>query len=44
MNDTNRGEGLLAGFIPDVPLVCGGVLTHASIYMGENTPFDLLLG
>ena len=44
MNDANGGEGVLSGFIPDVPLVCGGVLTHASIFIGEKAPFDLLLG
>ncbi|KAF7795489.1 hypothetical protein EIP86_006651 [Pleurotus ostreatoroseus] len=44
MTDANGGEGVLTGFIPNVPLRCGGVLTHASIFVGENAPFQLLLG
>ena len=44
MGDANGGEGTLTGFIPNVPLRCGDVLTHASVFVGENAPFDLLLG
>ena len=44
MNDANGGEGLLQGFIPDVPLTCGSVVTLANVYIGDNAPFDLLLG
>ncbi|KAI0734990.1 hypothetical protein BC629DRAFT_1600777 [Irpex lacteus] len=44
MNDANGGEGTLSGFLAEVPLRCGDVLTYANMYVGENAPFDLLLG
>ncbi|KAF7791234.1 hypothetical protein EIP86_002248 [Pleurotus ostreatoroseus] len=44
MNDANGGEGVLQGFVPNVPLTCGNVLTHANIFIGDKAPFDLLLG
>lgn len=44
MNDANREEGVLQGFVPNVPLTCGNVLTHANIFIGDKAPFDLLLG
>lgn len=44
MNDANGGEGLLHGFIPGVPLTCGAVTTYANVYVGNQAPFDLLLG
>ena len=44
MTDANGGATTLTGFVPNVPLACGEVLTHASIFVGENAPFDLLLG
>lgn len=44
MNDANGGEGYLKGRVNGVNLVCGGVLTKANLYVGENPPFDLLLG
>ena len=34
----------MTGFVPNVPLRCGDVLTHASVFVGESAPFDLLLG
>ncbi|KAH7902945.1 hypothetical protein BJ138DRAFT_1199218, partial [Hygrophoropsis aurantiaca] len=44
MNDANGGEGLLRGLVPNVPLHCGGVVTEASLFVGEHVPFQLLLG
>ena len=44
MNDVNGGSGYLEGLIEDVSLTCGGVTTHANIYVGNKVPFDLLLG
>lgn len=44
MNDANEGEGTLSGFLGEVPLRCGDVLTYANIYIGEKAPFNLLLG
>lgn len=44
MNDANGGEGVLHGFIPEVPLTCGSVVTSANVYVGQQAPFDLLLG
>ncbi|KAF7798999.1 hypothetical protein EIP86_010229 [Pleurotus ostreatoroseus] len=44
MSDANGGEGKLEGFIPNLPLNCGQVLTHASLWVGDQAPFDLLLG
>ncbi|CAL1712335.1 unnamed protein product [Somion occarium] len=44
MSDANGGEGMLSGLVPNVPLNCGGVLTHANIYVGTQVPFKLLLG
>ena len=35
---------MLSGFIPDVPLNCGDVVTYANLYVGNKAPFDLLLG
>lgn len=44
MNDANGGEGTLNGFLRDVPLSCGEALTKANIFVGDNAPFQLLLG
>jgi hypothetical protein len=44
MNDANGGEGNLHGIVENVPLNCGGVMTHANLYVGSHVPFDLLLG
>jgi hypothetical protein len=44
MNDANGGAGKLQGHVANVPLNCGNVLTHANLYIGDNVPFDLLLG
>ncbi|EED81348.1 predicted protein [Postia placenta Mad-698-R] len=44
MNDANGGAGILQGLVENVPLTCGGVLTHANLYIGDKVPFDLLLG
>jgi hypothetical protein len=44
MLDANGGEGYLSGLIENVPLTCGTALTYANIYVGENLPFQLLLG
>lgn len=45
MNDANGGVGILTGYLADVQLRCGGVVeTRASIFIGEQVPFDLLLG
>ena len=44
MNDANGGEGYLKGLVSNVALSCGGVHTKANLYVGENVPFDLLLG
>lgn len=44
MNDANGGVSELAGLIANVPLTLGAVTTHASLYVGEKMPFNLLLG
>ena len=44
MNDANGGASTLRGLVPNVPLTCGSVVTHANVYIGDQVPFDLLLG
>ena len=44
MGDANGGEGTLTGFVPNIPLRCGDVVTRASVFVGDKAPFDLLLG
>ena len=44
MKDANGGAGRLVGKIDNVPLRCGGVLTNATLFVGQQLPFDLLLG
>ena len=44
INDANGGEGILHGLVQNVPLSCGSVRTYANCYVGENLPFELLLG
>ena len=44
MNDANGGKGVLLGLVQNVPLHCGGVPTHANLYVGSHVPFQLLLG
>lgn len=44
MNDANGGEGFLQGCVANIPLMCGSVLTPATCWVGEQTPFQLLLG
>ncbi|KAK6977147.1 hypothetical protein R3P38DRAFT_3237515 [Favolaschia claudopus] len=44
MNDANGGRGQLRGFIQDVELSCGGVLTKTSLWVSQAAPFELLLG
>ena len=44
MNDANGGHGTLEGYIQDVELKAGAVDTYANIWIGQQVPFDLLLG
>lgn len=44
VHDANGGEGQLRGLVENVPLVCGGVTTYANLFIGEQVPFDMLLG
>ena len=44
MNDANGGEGVLRGFLEDVKLRCGTIITACDLHVGEQVPFDLLLG
>ena len=44
MNDANGGKGILQGLVQNVPLSCGGVVTHGNLYVGSHVPFQLLLG
>ena len=44
MGDANGGEGYLKGLISTVPLTCGAVKTYCDVFVGDNVPFDLLLG
>ncbi|KAK7023221.1 hypothetical protein R3P38DRAFT_3195224 [Favolaschia claudopus] len=44
MNDANGGRGQLRGFIQEVELSCGGVLTKTSLWVSQAAPFELLLG
>lgn len=44
MNDANGGLGHLKGLISNVSFACGGVHTRTGLYVGENVPFQLLLG
>ncbi|RPD52062.1 hypothetical protein L227DRAFT_484715, partial [Lentinus tigrinus ALCF2SS1-6] len=40
----NNSEGRLSGIIKNVELTCGAARTWANLYVGDNVPFDLLLG
>jgi len=44
MNDANGGEGVLWRFLGDVKLRCGTIITTCDLHVGEQVPFDLLLG
>ncbi|EKM50397.1 uncharacterized protein PHACADRAFT_32450 [Phanerochaete carnosa HHB-10118-sp] len=44
MGDANGEEGILQGFVPGVPLICGMITTHTSLFVGDKAPFNLLLG
>jgi len=44
MNDANGGAGYLKGLIENVVLTCGANRTRSNLHVGENVPFDLLLG
>ena len=44
MQDASGRHSRLTGLIEEVPLNCGSVKTSANLYVGENLPFDLLLG
>lgn len=44
MRDANGGKGQLSGKVENVPLTCGAVQTKATLFVGDNVPFDLLLG
>ena len=44
MADAGGGETPLTGVVEQVPLSCGSVSTVANLFVGENVPFDLLLG
>ena len=35
---------MLTGFLENLPLTCGQVVTYANVFVGEQAPFDLLLG
>ena len=44
MNDANGGAGVLKGFMEGVNLTCGAISTICDLHVGEQVPFDLLLG
>ncbi|KAJ6452563.1 hypothetical protein C8R47DRAFT_1229380 [Mycena vitilis] len=44
MSDANGGRGQLRGYIQDVELNCGGVLTSTDVWVSHQAPFELLLG
>ena len=44
MKDANGGSGLLKGFLKEVTLTCGTISTICDLHVGDNLPFDLLLG
>ncbi|KAF5385194.1 hypothetical protein D9615_001517 [Tricholomella constricta] len=44
ISDANGGAGNLQGHISDIVLRCGSVETIANLYVGDDMPFDLLLG
>jgi hypothetical protein len=44
MNDANGGVGVLKGFMEGVNLTCGSISTICDLHVGEQVPFDLLLG
>ncbi|KAJ6513489.1 hypothetical protein C8R45DRAFT_1088510 [Mycena sanguinolenta] len=44
MNDANGGRGELRGFIHEVELPCGGVITKTGLWVSQQAPFELLLG
>lgn len=44
MNDVNGGEGMLHGFIENVPLDLHSIHTYANFYAGDSIPFNMLLG
>jgi hypothetical protein len=44
MNDANGGKGVLKGRVESINFNCGPLDTFCEIWIGENVPFDLLLG
>ncbi|KAJ6492182.1 hypothetical protein C8R45DRAFT_1137291 [Mycena sanguinolenta] len=44
LNDANGGRGQLRGFVHDVELSCGGVLTKTGLWVSQQASFELLLG
>lgn len=44
MSNVNGGKGTLVGLVQDVPINIRTLSTLASMYVGEQVPFDLLLG
>ncbi|KAI0795381.1 hypothetical protein BC629DRAFT_1592866 [Irpex lacteus] len=44
LEDANGGEGQLDGEVADVDINMGSLHTRASLFVGSNAPFDLLLG
>jgi hypothetical protein len=44
VNDVNGGKRILKGLVSRVLFVCESVNTTANLYVGQNSPFELLLG
>ena len=44
MNDANGGESVFKGHVKSINFNCGPLDTPCEIWIGENVPFDLLLG
>src|SRR6266699_2024197 len=44
MKDANGGSSMLKGYLPEVNLTCGSVSTICDLHVGDDLPFDLILG
>ncbi|KAF9499083.1 hypothetical protein BDN71DRAFT_1344290, partial [Pleurotus eryngii] len=44
MTDANGGRGELRGFVQNVPIAWGDIVTRANFYIGDQGGYDMLLG
>ena len=44
MTDANGGTGILKGYLQEIDLTCGNVITTCDFHVGDILPFEVLLG